>query len=147
MFKLAVAALAFSFAAQEPSSDTEAVRAAVLDYVEGIYDVQPERIERSVHPQLVKRGVYFMKKEAKYSDLQPMTYEQLKELAANWNKAKKLDQTKAPKDIKIFEVLDQTASAKLTAAWGVDYFHLVKKDGKWWIMNIIWQTPPQAAKG
>ena len=31
-------------AQQEANADREAVRQAVLDYVEGIYNVQPERI-------------------------------------------------------------------------------------------------------
>lgn len=42
----------------------------------------------------------------------------------------------------MFDVLDQTASAKLTAMWGVDYFHLAKYDGQWKIVNILWQEPP-----
>ncbi len=41
--------------AQE-QADREAVRQAVLDYVEGIYDVDPSRVERSVHSKLAKTG-------------------------------------------------------------------------------------------
>ena len=39
-------------------ADTEAVRAAVLDYVEAIYEIDPSRIERSVDPALKKFGYY-----------------------------------------------------------------------------------------
>ena len=46
------------FSAQAPAGDKEGVRLAALDYLEGIYNVQPERIERSVHPTLNKRGFY-----------------------------------------------------------------------------------------
>jgi hypothetical protein len=42
--------------AQASPADKDAVRLAALDYLEGIYNVQPERIERSVHTTLVKRG-------------------------------------------------------------------------------------------
>ena len=42
----------------QADTEKEAVRQAVLDYVEGVYEVAPERIERSVHPELVKRGFY-----------------------------------------------------------------------------------------
>ena len=49
----------------------------------------------------------------------------------------------APKDIVIFDVLDQTASAKLTAFWGVDYLLLAKYDGTWMITHVLWQTPPR----
>ena len=80
-------------------ADREAVREAVLDYVEGIYNVQPERIERSVAPDLAKVG---------------------------------------------YDVMDMTATVKLSASWGIDYMHLAKIDGKWMIKNVLWQSyPPQ----
>jgi hypothetical protein len=41
-------------------------------------------------------------------------------------------------------VLDQTASAKLEAWWGIDHVHLAKFDGKWMIVNVAWQTFPAA---
>jgi hypothetical protein len=50
----------------------------------------------------------------------------------------------AKKEIVIYDVSDQTASAKLTAHWGIDYMHLAKFDGKWKITDILWQTPPPA---
>ena len=40
-------------------------------------------------------------------------------------------------------MLDQTASIKLVAEWGVDYMHLAKFDGKWMIVNMLWQGPPK----
>lgn len=48
----------------------------------------------------------------------------------------------APKEIAILDVADQTASAKLTAWWGIDYLHLAKYDGKWMITQVLWQSPP-----
>lgn len=128
-------------AASTPVQDeTEAVRQAVLDYVEGVYNVDPARIERSVHPELTKRGFYRERGKDGYSSGK-MTFAQLVELSKNWNKEGKLPKT-APKEITIFEVQDQTATAKLTAQWGTDYFHLAKYDGKWQIINVLWQSPP-----
>jgi len=39
-------------------ADREGVKMAVLDYVEGLYLVQPERIERSVSKNLAKIGYW-----------------------------------------------------------------------------------------
>jgi hypothetical protein len=50
----------------------------------------------------------------------------------------------APKRVTIYEVLDQTASARLEAWWGIDYVHLAKFDGRWMIVNVLWQTFPAA---
>ena len=38
--------------------EREAVRKTILDYVEGVYETDPTRIERSVHPDLSKRGFF-----------------------------------------------------------------------------------------
>ena len=129
-------------AAQVPN-DREAVRQAALDYVEGIYNVQPERIQRSVHPTLVKRGFYKKDATAPYVDM-PMTYEQLVALAGNWNKGGKRDIS--IKEVTVLDVLDQTATAKVTASWGIDYMLLGKYDGQWKIVQILWQShPPKAS--
>jgi hypothetical protein len=139
---LAVAAaltVSTPFSAQTPTGDKEGVRLAALDYLEGIYNVQPERIERSVHPTLNKRGFYKKDAASPYVE-SPMTYEQLLKLAASWNKDGKRD-TKL-REIVILDVLDQTAVVKLTASWGIDFMFLGKFDGKWKIVQILWQSHP-----
>ncbi len=125
-------------------ADEEAVRQAVLDYVEGVYNVDPSRIERSVHPKLAKIGFYRSATDPAYRAGNGMTFDGLIEVAKTWNKSGKLRKD-APKEITLFEVLDQVATAKLVAEWGIDYFHLAKFDGKWLIVNVIWQSPPKQA--
>jgi hypothetical protein len=141
MIALLVALALTGSAAQAQSNDErEAVKQAVLDYVEGVYNLDPSRIERSVHPDLAKRGYWRAQGKEGYTNGK-MTFAQLVEVAKTWNKEGKLPKD-APKDITIFDVLDQTASAKLVAQWGIDYFHLAKYDGKWMIVNVLWQSPP-----
>ena len=136
----AVVLLPAAAAAQTADAEREAVRQAVLDYVEGIYEVNPARIERSVHPDLAKRGFFVKRGEAAYSS-DVMTFQQLVELAKTYNKNGRVPKD-APKEVVIFDISDQTASAKLTAVWGIDYIHLAKYDGKWKFVNVLWQTPP-----
>jgi Putative lumazine-binding len=136
---LLLVALSAGAARAQTDADREAVRQAVLDYVEGIYNVEPARIERSVHPKLAKLGFYRPPADDAYRPGAAMSFERLVEIARTYNKEGKLPKD-APKQIAVFDVLDQTASAKLTAEWGVDYMHLAKFDGKWMIVNIIWQS-------
>ena len=127
----------------EITQDYKDVEAAILDYVEGIYEVDSTYIERSIHPELRKRGYWYNKDKKKYYDNLDMSYKQLVHLAATWNaKGNRANET-SPKKIEIYDVNDRTASAKLTAAWGIDYFHLSKLDGKWYIMNVLWQSIPE----
>lgn len=127
------------------TSDRDLVYAAVEDYVDGLYLVQPERIKKSVHPELVKKGYWKAKDKTTYDYDGMMTFDQLVELAGKWNVKGWLAKD-AVKKIDIYDVQDQTACAKLTAYWGTDYFQLAKYDGRWMIVNILWQGPLPPAK-
>ena len=135
----AVLSLPVQVGAQAPASEKAAVEQAALDYVEAIYNVQPERIERSVHPTLNKRGFYKKDAATPYAEM-PMTYEQLVKLAGTWNKEGKRDTS--VKEITVLDVLDQTAVVRLKASWGIDYMFLGKFDGRWKITQIMWQSHP-----
>ena len=130
--------LPIAHAEDSHASEEAAVRAAVLDYVEGVYEVAPDRIRRSVHPELAKRGYARRNAGDPYREI-PMTFDQLVELAAGYNKDGRIGDD-APKEVIVYEVLDQTASVKLIADWGIDYMHLAKFDGQWKIINVLWQT-------
>ena len=69
-----------------------------------------------------------------------MTFDQLMKLAASWNKDGKRDTS--IKEVVVSDVQDQTASAKISAMWGTDYMQLAKYDGRWQIINILWQAHP-----
>ncbi|MCA1558078.1 MAG: nuclear transport factor 2 family protein [Acidobacteria bacterium] len=145
IFALMFLTLALSYTVKaQTKEDREAVRQAALDYIEAVYDVDPAKVERSVHPDLAKRGFFIKKGEAIYTQ-HTMTFAQLVELAKSYNKNGRVAKD-APKEVIIFEVSDQTASAKVIATWGIDYLHLAKYDGKWKIINILWQSPPKQAK-
>jgi hypothetical protein len=61
-FGLLILILAFTFTVSAQSEeDRNGVKQAALDYVESVYEVNPSKAERSVHPELVKRG-FFIKK-------------------------------------------------------------------------------------
>ena len=141
MITLCLASLLLCLGMQDPmAADKKAVERAVLDYVEGVYEVKPELIEKSVHPDLVKIGYARRSADQEYRTI-PMTYDELVQLAGMYNANGRIAED-APKNVELLDVLDKTASAKLTAEWGIDYFHLVKLDGTWKILQVMWQTHP-----
>ena len=125
----------------QATNENEAVRQAVLDYVEALYEADSTRIQRSVHRDLFKLG-FERDKDGAYKPSR-MTYQELYDLAGRWNKSGRIPKN-STKEIVVYDVTDQTASAKLTARWGIDYLHLAKFDGKWMITDILWQTPPRS---
>jgi hypothetical protein len=139
---LGTAAIAMTLVIQAKSNDEkDAVRQAALDYIEALYQVDSSRIERSVHPDLSKRGFYRENNSSAYKS-GTMTYQQLYDLAGRWNKNGQVKKD-APKEVVVLDVLDQTASVKVVAQWGIDYMHLAKYDGKWKIINVLWQSHPK----
>ena len=121
----------------------EGVHASLTDYVNGLYLVDSTRIEKSVHKELRKRGYWYNEEQKKYYDNLDMSFEQLRHLSATWNINGESANEDSPKQIDIYDINDRTASAKLTAEWGIDYFHLAKLDGHWYIMNVLWQSIPE----
>ena len=139
---LLMCAASLNAIAQE-KADKEGVKMAALDYVEGLYLVEPERIERSVSKELAKIGYWKRDATSEYRE-SPMTYDQLYALAGEWNKNGRVDPKTAPKKIEILDIMDQTAVVKLSADWGIDYLNMAKKEGRWTIVNILWQSYPSS---
>lgn len=141
-FAIALGTLFFiGSAVLQPNADREAVAQAIYDYVDALYLVDPARIERSVHPDLSKVGFWRSQEGADYQELH-MTFDELVALAGRWNQSGRVDPATAPREVTVLDVLDQTATARLTADWGVDYLHLAKYDGTWKIINVLWQSSP-----
>lgn len=121
-----------------------AVERAVLDYAESLYERKPELVDRGVHPELAKRG-FGRNADGAYRE-STMTFAQLRSLADRWNAQGRVNPATARKQVVVLDLLDQTASAKLVAEWGIDYLHLAKYDGEWKIVNVLWQVEPRARK-
>jgi hypothetical protein len=128
--------------AQVSASERDAVRQAVLDYVEGFYEGDSTKHLRSIRPEVYKYGFSIPRDSSKYQG-QQMTWTGFLNYTRNVRANNRFAPATAPKQIEIYDVLDQTASAKLTASWGVDYLLLAKFDGKWMITHVLWQTPPK----
>lgn len=122
----------------QTAEDRRDVEAAINNYVDAFYRADTLKAYESVVPYLAKRG--YAKRDGQYRELH-MSFTQLVALAQRW-KSGQPDLSTAPRKITIFEVMDQTASAKVDAQWGTDYFHLARLNGKWMIVNVLWQTKP-----
>jgi hypothetical protein len=138
LMTIAALALMPTVAIAQDGGDRQAVQQAAANYVTAVYESKPELIERSVHPKLTKYG-FMRQQDGTYKQGQ-MTYDQLLDVARTWNKDKKRDTS--IKKVQVLDVLDQTATAKIEAQWGIDYMQLAKFDGTWKIINIVWQTHP-----
>jgi hypothetical protein len=145
MKKLIIPFLLLASVAVKAQTEDEKVTSAVLDYVEGFYFGDTTRIIRSITPDVVKYGYYKQKDATAYSG-EPMSFREMLDYCISVKKRNSPNADKLPKTIKVYDVQDQTASAKLTAWWGTDYILLAKLNGRWMITHVLWQSPPLASK-
>jgi putative lumazine-binding protein len=128
----------------QQSAERDAVRRAALDYLEGFYEGDSAKIVRSVRPDVRKAGYYRGQGSAAYV-AEEMPFAAMIEYTNNFRKRGRSTPATAPREVTVGEVNDQIATAKVVAWWGIDYLQLAKYDGKWMIVNVMWQSPPRSS--
>ena len=125
------------------SADAAAIKQTLLDYVEGWYEGSAERMSRALHPQLQKRIVEQDPKSGK-DRLREMSAEMLVQYTRDGG-GTKTPKEKQQKDVTIFDIYRDEASAKVVFLEWVDYLHLARFDGRWVIVSVLWQYKPKAS--
>lgn len=134
-----LAAVAGDVCAQT-SADREAIKQTALDYIEGYYDGNAERMERSLHPDLAKRIVRTDPSTGK-SRLEHMTAPRLVQIAGSM-KSRPTPKDKQQKDVTILDLFENAACVKIVANDWIDYLQVAKFDGRWVIVNVLWEMKP-----
>ena len=127
--------------AQTTVSDTDrqAITQTALDYVEGWYEANPERMERALHPDLAKRVVFTDDKgRSRLDQMSAMGLVQGVKRGGGKNTPKEKQQ----KDITILDVFGNAASVKAVMSGWIDYMHMAKWNGRWVIINVLWENRP-----
>ncbi len=122
--------------------DREAITRAALDYIDGYYTGDGERMARALHPELAKRIVRTDPNTGK-SVLQNMTAEQLVQIT-NGGGGNRMPEEERQNDVTILDVFENVASVKIVAGTWIDYLHVGRVDGEWKIINVLWEMKPQA---
>jgi hypothetical protein len=122
--------------AQSPA-DTAGIRATALDYVEGWYQGNATRMEKALHPELVKRIVMSDTTTGK-SVLQNMGASALVN-GTRHGYGKSTPKERQRKEVTILDIFGNAASVKSAMADWIDYMHLAKVDGRWVIVNVLWE--------
>lgn len=121
-------------------ADARAIRAAALDYIEGWYEGNAERMERALHPDLAKRIVITSQQNGR-SRLDQMGALGLVQ-ATRGGGGQKTPKDRQLKEVTILDVFGGAASVKVSASDWVDYMHLAKYNGRWVIVNVLWELKP-----
>jgi hypothetical protein len=127
--------------AQEPNADKEreAIKQTALDYVEGWYEANPERMERALHPELAKRIVRTGPEgRSRLDQMGAMALVQ----GVKRGGGKDTPKERQDKEVTILDVFGNTASVKAVMSDWIDYMHMAKVNGRWVIVNVLWELKP-----
>jgi hypothetical protein len=128
----------------QASADSAAIRATALNYVEGWYEGNADRMARALHPELVKRIVVRDTTTGK-TMVQGMGASVLVN-STRHGYGKETPKERQQKEVTILDIFGNAASAKAVMADWVDYMQLGKVDGRWVIVNVLWERKPQPAR-
>jgi hypothetical protein len=114
------------------TDDKAAIRATIVDYIEGYYLSDAARMERSLHPHYLKHTISGSNGELNIADKSGM--EMLQEVR---NKKAVTPVSDRKEEITIFDIAGDVASAKLVATHWTNYMTLLKQDGEWKILSVV----------
>jgi hypothetical protein len=140
---LASALMLLAFIVKVPAqtpADAAAIKQTALDYIEGWYEGNAERMEKALHPELAKRIVRNSPEgRSRLDQMGAMTLVQ----GTRSGGGKETPKEKQQKDVTILDVFENAASVKVVAADWIDYLHMAKSNGRWRIVNVLWELKPQ----
>lgn len=124
----------------QSAADSAAIRATALDYVEGWYEGNAERMGRSVHAELVKR-IIVRDTVTKRDWISNQGWGNLVGGTARGG-GKNTPMADRAKDVKILDIYGNVASVRATMSGWIDYMQMAKVDGRWQIVNVLWEFHP-----
>ncbi len=142
-FLPALGALLLAVPAAAPAqsaADSAAIRATALDYVEGWYEGNAERMQRALHPDLAKR---IARTRGGESRVEHMTAEMLVQ-ATGRGGGKSTPEDRRVKNVAILDIFGGAASVRAEMSGWIDYMHVARVDGRWVIVNVLWELKPRS---
>jgi hypothetical protein len=136
---LLIAGSTFSTVAQT-DSEREAIKRTALNYAEGWYEGNADKMESALHPDLAKRIVRTNDKgQSGLGQMSAMSLVQ----GTRVGSGKQTPAAEQRKDVTILDMLGGAATVKLEMRDWVDYMHVGKFNGKWVIINVLWEMKPK----
>ena len=125
--------LAAAAAVSGPPDEVAAIRATALDYIEGFYTADPERMERALHPELSKR---IFRKDGDTVRLDQMS---ALTLINRTRAGSGLADKERRAEVRILDRFQNSAVVRVDATRWVDYLQVARVDGRWRIINVLWE--------
>ena len=116
--------------------DLAAIRQTALDYAEGYYEGDAERMRRSLHPDLAKRTVFRDDETSAYR-VHETSQQQLVDITQRGG-GSRIPAGQRTYAVTILDVYGDIACVRADSYLFVDYLHLARWEGRWVIVNALY---------
>lgn len=120
----------------QQADDRAAIHQTALDYAEGYYEGDAERMRRSLHPDLAKRTIYREEETGAYR-VHETSQQYLVDITRRGG-GSRIPSDKRVYDITILDIYDDIACARADSYLFVDYLQLARWEGRWVIVNALY---------
>jgi hypothetical protein len=110
--------------------DEEAIVRCALDYFEGWFDADPERMRHVLHPELAKRSL-------DGAALEQLSAQEMVDATAV-GRGRERDPGVRRIDVRVVDVHGHIAAAVVDSNVYREYLHFVRTEGGWKIVNALW---------
>ena len=125
-------------AAIASKNDSLEIKRLSLGYLEALQELKPKLMDEVMNDSLNKVTIGW-DRTTKKEYARATTRSQMMEFARNWNKSNTKFPFNPSNKVTILDIYNRIATVKLVSDNWVEYLHLIKQDGTWSIINLIWQ--------
>jgi hypothetical protein len=124
------------------AADSTGIRETALNYIQGWYEGNAERMAQALHPELAKRIVRTDPKTGRSSlgTMGALTLINSTKMGGGSN----TPAARRRSDYRLLDIYENAAVARVDAGDWVDYLQLAKWNGRWVIVNVLWELRPQS---
>jgi hypothetical protein len=121
-----------------------AIKTTALDYIEGYFHKDGKRMEKALHPELVKRSIQKTKDGLEFVVNASASF-MIMRAANNSNRHAANPEGPIESIVEIYDIVGNAATVKVsTNQYGfVDYLHVGKYYNEWKIINVFWANSPK----
>lgn len=119
-------------------ADTLEIKKRSLGYLKALQELKPNLMAEVLNDSLNKVTIGYDRKIKKQYGRRT-TKDQMILFAKNWNKSGAKFPLNPKNEVTILDIYNRIANVKIVSDNWVEYLQFIKLDGKWQIINLIWQ--------
>ena len=122
----------------QTAADSAAIRTTALDYIDGWWSGDARRMASALHPELVKR----IRGASPSGDREWIDNMGASRLIDGTSRGggKETPSADRRSEVRILDIFQNTASVRVDAGAWIDLMHMVRWNGRWVVLNVLWEN-------